>query len=155
MKFTLISFILFAVASSAPVRRQTGNVQTFTSALGGIAATPVEDSGNPDRPFQVKGDTFANINAALARSCDQQFNACANAANGGDPNLSVTQCSTQKDQCSASIQASSAAQGNAQEGGAGGASDGRNGNAGESNTDNADGSTGSSANVADDATSCS
>lgn len=96
MKSTIITFALFAVAFGAPVRRQTDNIQTFTSALGGIAATPVEDSGNPDRPFQVKGDTFANIGAALARSCDQQFNACANAANGGNSNLSVAQCSTQK-----------------------------------------------------------
>ncbi|KAF2628512.1 hypothetical protein BU25DRAFT_366321, partial [Macroventuria anomochaeta] len=89
-------------------------IQTLTSALGGIGTTLVEDSGNLDRPFQVKGDTFVNIGAALARSCDQQFNACANAASGGDATLSVAQCSTQKDQCSASIQASTAAtQGNA------------------------------------------
>ncbi|UPX17411.1 uncharacterized protein EKO05_0007768 [Ascochyta rabiei] len=96
MKFTIFTIAIFATAFGAPVRRQTGNVQTFTSALGGIAATPVEDSGNPSRPFQVKDDTFANIGAALARSCDQQFNACANAANEGDVTLSVAQCSTQK-----------------------------------------------------------
>ncbi|KAH6625338.1 hypothetical protein C7974DRAFT_337197 [Boeremia exigua] len=119
MKHTIITFALIVVAFGAPVRRQAGNAQTFTGALGGIAATPVEDSGNPDRPFQVKGDGFVNIGAALARSCDQQFNACANAANGGDANLSVAQCSTQKDQCSASIQASTAAaQGNNQAGSA-------------------------------------
>lgn len=96
MRSTLIAFALFAAVFGAPVRRQAGNVQTFTGALGGVAATPVEDSGNPDRPFQVKGVTFTNIGAALARSCDQQFNACANAANGGDENLSVAQCSAQK-----------------------------------------------------------
>lgn len=102
MKTTLIIASLLAAAFSAPTahpaaRRQAGgNFQTFSAALGGIAATPVVDSGNADRPFQVKGDTFVNIGAALARSCDQQFNACANAANGGDASLSVSACSTQQ-----------------------------------------------------------
>jgi hypothetical protein len=96
MIFSIITFALFAAALATPVRRQTGNIQTFTGALGGIAATPVQNSGNGNRPFQVKGDTFANIGAALARSCDQQFNACANAANGGDATLSVADCSSQK-----------------------------------------------------------
>jgi len=96
MKSMVIAFAIFTAAFGAPVRRQTGNAQTFTSALGGIAATPVQDSGNPDRPFQVKDATFTNIDAALARSCDRQFNACANAANGGDATLRVAQCSTQK-----------------------------------------------------------
>lgn len=85
-----------SLALAGPMRPRQNNLQTFTGALGGIEATPVEDSGNPDRPFQVKGDTFVNIGAALQRSCDQQFNACANAANGGDETLSVSACSTQK-----------------------------------------------------------
>jgi hypothetical protein len=102
MKSTLIIASLIAATLGAPTylptwRRQAGgNFQTFTGALGGIAATPVTDSGIANRQFQVKGDTFVNIGAALARSCDQQFNACANAANGGDAALSVTQCSAQK-----------------------------------------------------------
>lgn len=96
MKSTFIVFALFATAFGAPVRRQTGNAQAFTGALGGIAATPVENTGNPNRPFSVKGATFTTLGAALTRSCDQQFNACANAANGGDANLSVAQCSDQK-----------------------------------------------------------
>lgn len=96
MKSTIIAFALFAATFGAPVRRQTGNLQTFTGTLGGIAATPVQNSGDAKRPFQVKGDTFVNLSAALARSCDQQFNACANAANGGDQTLSLTQCNSQK-----------------------------------------------------------
>jgi hypothetical protein len=102
MKSTLIIASLVAAAFSAPTtlttqRRQAGgNLQTFTAALGGIAATPVENSGIANRPFQVKNDTFVNIAAALARSCDQQFNACANAANGGDATLSLTACSAQQ-----------------------------------------------------------
>ncbi|KAF2845625.1 hypothetical protein T440DRAFT_407557 [Plenodomus tracheiphilus IPT5] len=102
MKTTFIVASLFATAFSAPTlspaaRRQAGgNLQTFTAALGGIAATAVTNSGNANRPFQVKGDTFVNLGAALARSCDQQFNACANAANGGDATLSVSACSAQQ-----------------------------------------------------------
>jgi hypothetical protein len=102
MKSTFIVASLFTAAFSAPslspsARRQAGgNFQTFTAALGGIAATPITDSGITDRPFQVKDDTFVNIGAALQRSCDQQFNACANAANGGNATLSVSQCSAQK-----------------------------------------------------------
>lgn len=97
MKSTLIFTSLFAaLALSAPLVSRQSNFQTFTAALGGIAATPVTDSGNADRPFQVKGDTFVNAGAALQRSCDQQFNACANKANGGDKSLSVSQCSAQK-----------------------------------------------------------
>lgn len=102
MKSTLIFTSLFALAFSAPITTTSSlnirqaNFQTFTAALGGIAATPVTNSGNADRPFQVKGDTFVNAGAALQRSCDQQFNACANKANGGDKTLSVAQCSAQK-----------------------------------------------------------
>ncbi|KAF1936155.1 hypothetical protein EJ02DRAFT_438714 [Clathrospora elynae] len=135
MKTTIIIASLFAAAFSAPTlspyaRRQAGgNLQTFSAALGGIAATPVVDSGIADRPFQVKGDTFVNIGAALARSCDQQFNACANKANGGDKTLSVGQCSTQKDQCDATNQASTAvAQGNAGNAGVGNANGSANAN---------------------------
>lgn len=97
MKATLVTFTLFAATFGAPVRRQAGgNLQTFTGALGGIAATPVENTGDATRPFSVKGDTFVNLAGALTRSCDQQFNACANAANGGDATLSTDACTTQK-----------------------------------------------------------
>ncbi|KAH7132596.1 hypothetical protein B0J11DRAFT_503763 [Dendryphion nanum] len=99
---SFIAFSLFSLAFATPiVRRQNANAQPFTGALGGIAATPIVSSGNQARPFQVKGDTFVNVGAALQRSCDQQFNACANAANGGDKTLSVSACSDQKTQCSA------------------------------------------------------
>jgi hypothetical protein len=74
---------------------RAANLQTFTGSLGG-AATPVLDSGDAKRPFSVKGDTFVNLSAALQRSCDQQFNACANKANGGDKTISVADCTSQK-----------------------------------------------------------
>lgn len=92
---SLLSASLAAPLAQPIIRRQN-NLQPFTGALGGIAATPVTNSGDAKRPFQVKADTFVNIGAALQRSCDQQFNACANAANGGDATLSVSACSDQK-----------------------------------------------------------
>lgn len=96
MKFTTTLAVLatFAVTQARVVVRQA-NSQSFAGALGGVAATPVLDSGNADRPFDVKGDTFVNLDAALARSCDQQFNGCANLANGG-ADFSTAECQAQK-----------------------------------------------------------
>ncbi|WWD01745.1 hypothetical protein V866_008691 [Kwoniella sp. B9012] len=76
------------------------NLQTFSEALNGVAATPVINIGGT-RPFQVKGDTFVNAGAAFQRSCDQQFNGCANAANSGSGDASVAECLAQKDRCNA------------------------------------------------------
>ncbi|KAF2468557.1 uncharacterized protein BDR25DRAFT_373144 [Lindgomyces ingoldianus] len=105
MKFTTAFVVLATVAAANArllyARTPQANSQKFTGALGGIAATPVLDSGNADRPFSVKGDTFVNIGAALQRSCDQQFNACANAANAGAVDFSSSDCQDQKTQCSA------------------------------------------------------
>jgi hypothetical protein len=42
--------------------RQAGdgrlNLQTFTGALGGAAASAIIKSNDPERPFEVDGDTF-------------------------------------------------------------------------------------------------
>lgn len=99
MKFTTTLAILATVAFSQArilhVVRQD-NAQTFGGALGGVEATPVLDSGNEDRPFEVAGATFVNIGAALQRSCDQQFNGCANLANGGEGDFSTADCQAQK-----------------------------------------------------------
>jgi hypothetical protein len=40
--------------------RQQGrvNLQTFTGALGGARASAITNSGDPERPFEVDGDTF-------------------------------------------------------------------------------------------------
>ena len=94
----LLPFLAFAapVDPKTPFYPRADNLQTFTGALGGIAATPITNSGNVVRPFQVKADTFVNLAAAKQRSCDQQFNACANAANNGTAGLSVSACSTQQ-----------------------------------------------------------
>ncbi|KAF3048464.1 hypothetical protein E8E11_007631 [Didymella keratinophila] len=154
MKSTIIVFALFAATFGAPIRRQTGNLQTFTGALGGIAATPAQNSGDAKRPFQVKGDTFVNLSAALARSCDQQFNACANAANGGDQTLSTAQCTSQKDQCDAATSSGAAAQGSAQAGGANNANNGGNANAGTNSAANNNASAGADNAAVGNAASC-
>lgn len=93
---TAILALFLSVASARVLHVRQANSQSFTGALGGIAATPILDSGNAGRPFSVKGDTFVNIGAALQRSCDQQFNACANVANAGDAAFSTQQCAAQK-----------------------------------------------------------
>ena len=98
MKFTtstLVALNVAALANAAAINPRQNNLQTFTGSLGG-SATPVLNSGDAKRPFSVKGDTFVNLSAALQRSCDQQFNACSNKANGGDKTISVSACQNQK-----------------------------------------------------------
>ncbi|KAF2247903.1 hypothetical protein BU26DRAFT_505683 [Trematosphaeria pertusa] len=103
MKFTTTLALLstLALTNARVLYVRQANAQTFAGALGGVEATPVLDSGNADRPFDVAGDTFVNIGAALQRSCDQQFNGCANLANGGAADFSTSDCQAQKDECSA------------------------------------------------------
>lgn len=83
----------------------SNDLQTFTGAVG-AAADPITFSGNPDRPFDVAGSTFVNFGAAAARTCDRQFNACANAANGGQ-GVAFADCNTQKSACTAAQAATS------------------------------------------------
>ncbi|KAH7562404.1 hypothetical protein BM1_01924 [Bipolaris maydis] len=145
MKFTnaVVAFNVAALINALAISSRQNNIQTFTGALGGKAATPVLNSGNADRPFSVGGDTFVNAGAALQRSCDQQFNACANLANGGDASISVADCTTQKNQCTAQDTAGAAqAQGAAQAGGQN--NNAQNNNAQNNNAQNAD--TGNAAN---------
>jgi len=98
MKFTTTLLVLSAAAftNARALYARQANSQPFTGALGGVAATPILDSGDAKRPFSVKGDTFVNLGAALQRSCDQQFNACANLANGGQGDFSTAECQAQK-----------------------------------------------------------
>ncbi|ORY67312.1 uncharacterized protein BCR38DRAFT_482936 [Pseudomassariella vexata] len=81
-------------------RTGTGSRQ----AIGGITAPAVEDSGNPDRPFSVNGNTFVNKSAAIERACAIQNNACADAVNGGKvTGFSVSDCFAQISTCEASL----------------------------------------------------
>jgi hypothetical protein len=93
---TIVALNVAALTNALAIAPRQNNVQTFSGALGGAEATPVLQTGDANRPFSVKDATFANLGAALQRSCDQQFNACANLANGGDETLSVAQCQAQK-----------------------------------------------------------
>ncbi|KAG6866288.1 hypothetical protein C0991_006384 [Blastosporella zonata] len=96
-----------ASSSSAPAATitaapTTGNLQTFTGALGAQAAPAVTAGG---RGFIVSGsDSFLNVASALGRSCDIQHNLCANFANsaaGRSAGLTVGQCDSQNTACHA------------------------------------------------------
>ncbi|KDQ24717.1 hypothetical protein PLEOSDRAFT_1047638 [Pleurotus ostreatus PC15] len=78
-----------------------GNLQTFSGALGGVEAPPVNDAGNGR--FQVQGNTFNNRQDALTRSCDIQVNDCSNAANasGNQGDFTVANCGAQGNRCRA------------------------------------------------------
>jgi hypothetical protein len=48
----------------------------------------------------VNGNTFVNKSTAVQRSCDIQFNACANAFNSGSATgFNLGDCQTQEDEC--------------------------------------------------------
>jgi len=96
---TILALAVAATSTSATVLPRQANSQSFNGALGGVAATPVLDSGNAARPFSVRGDTFTDLASALQRSCDQQFNGCANVANAGNATFSTDECSEQKSEC--------------------------------------------------------
>ncbi|KAF7365278.1 hypothetical protein MVEN_00399600 [Mycena venus] len=89
-----------AASSSSGASSASGNVQTFTGALGGLAAPPVTAGGS--KGFVVDGSEFINEAGALGRSCDVQHNLCANAANSGG-GFSVSDCDTQNNACHAAI----------------------------------------------------
>ncbi|SPQ19615.1 f587c4b2-5b37-4028-a1a5-ad56ecb54262 [Thermothielavioides terrestris] len=89
--------------------RQQGrvNLQAFTGALGGAKAPAITNSGDPQRPFEVDGDTFTDFESASNRACDNQKNVCADIANNGTGSFTVGDCDQQNQQCKSA--ASSAA----------------------------------------------
>ncbi|KAI1429937.1 hypothetical protein F5Y12DRAFT_709479 [Xylaria sp. FL1777] len=74
------------------------DVNAFTGAVG-ADPIPVINDPTSDRPFSVNGATFLNAGAAIQRACDVQKNACANAANSGSSDLSVSDCDAQQQAC--------------------------------------------------------
>ncbi|KAF2692266.1 hypothetical protein K458DRAFT_398569 [Lentithecium fluviatile CBS 122367] len=86
--------------------RQTANLQSFTNALGGFAASPITNSGDAKRPFRVDGDTFTDFASAAQRSCDNQFQKCSQNANsqGNKGDLTVGDCDGQKNECNSAQQ---------------------------------------------------
>ncbi|KAL2198666.1 hypothetical protein P885DRAFT_59219 [Corynascus similis CBS 632.67] len=75
-------FRMGAILSRQQDQGQT-NLQVFSGALGGAGAPAITNSGDPDRPFQVEGDTFPDYESAANRACDNQKNACADVVNNG------------------------------------------------------------------------
>ncbi|KNE64760.1 hypothetical protein AMAG_10108 [Allomyces macrogynus ATCC 38327] len=115
-----------AAPTEAPNAPSTGgssgsNVQTFTGALFGKPAPPVNFVGGT-RPFQVivggklNGD-FLQAGAALGRSCDVQHNQCANEVNSQRVKGSVGQCDQQNNECHAAIAQGQASAAKLQQGG--------------------------------------
>ncbi|KAL1836659.1 hypothetical protein VTJ49DRAFT_4809 [Mycothermus thermophilus] len=94
-------------AAGVLLPRQNGRVslQTFTGALGGAPASAIVKSDDPERPFEVDGDTFNDFEAAANRACDNQKNVCANLANNGTGNFKVGDCDLQNDQCKTAARA--------------------------------------------------
>jgi hypothetical protein len=92
--FTLPLFLTLASARNIHIRQTADNLQTFTGTLG-ASADAITFSGDTTRPFLVNGNTFVNFAAAAQRTCDIQFNACADAANSGAA-FSVNDCQTQE-----------------------------------------------------------
>lgn len=88
--------------SSSTASASSSSTGSSVSALGGITAPAVTKSGDSTRPFSVNGNTFVNEAGALQRSCDIQFNACADAVNGGIANgFNLSDCQTQENTCRA------------------------------------------------------
>ncbi|KJA19472.1 hypothetical protein HYPSUDRAFT_56606 [Hypholoma sublateritium FD-334 SS-4] len=88
------------VPASTTATATAGNLQTFTGALGNVAAPAVTALGNGQ--FQVAGNSaFNSQQSAITRSCDVQNNQCANAANasGNKNGLTVSACNAQQATC--------------------------------------------------------
>ncbi|KAF2117840.1 hypothetical protein BDV96DRAFT_611488 [Lophiotrema nucula] len=83
--------------------RQVSDLQTFKDDLGGQQASPITNSGDPKRPFEVDGNSFTDFQTASQRTCDNQANACSQAANaaGNKGDLTVSKCDAQKERCNA------------------------------------------------------
>ncbi|KAK4165758.1 hypothetical protein QBC43DRAFT_315104 [Cladorrhinum sp. PSN259] len=87
--------------------RQLSNLQSFSGALGGERASDILNSGDPDRPFEVDGDTFRDYDTAANRACDNQKNRCAEIANnsGSARQFSVNDCDRQSEACKSTASA--------------------------------------------------
>lgn len=48
----------FRMAVLAPRQATPTNLQVFSGSIGGVRASAITNTGDPDRPFGVDGDTF-------------------------------------------------------------------------------------------------
>jgi transcription initiation factor TFIID subunit 15 len=88
-----------AATAASGASAGASSVTVKSGSLGGSAPL-VTASGNADRPFEVNGNTFVAAANAVERSCDIQFNTCADLANSGKLNgKTVSDCTTQKASC--------------------------------------------------------
>ncbi|KAH6628561.1 hypothetical protein F5144DRAFT_594543 [Chaetomium tenue] len=85
-----------------PRQQSRTNLQVFSGALGGTGASAITNSGDPERPFEVDGDTFRDYDTAANRACDNQKNACADIANNRGGAFEVGDCDQQTEQCKSS-----------------------------------------------------
>ncbi|GKT92518.1 neurofilament medium polypeptide protein [Colletotrichum tofieldiae] len=76
-------------------RQDSQNLQTFDGDVGGVKASAITKSSNPERPFEVDGDTFPDFTTAANRACDNQKNKCSQAANNGPQKFEVSECDKQ------------------------------------------------------------
>ncbi|KAF7966535.1 hypothetical protein HWV62_38060 [Athelia sp. TMB] len=101
-KAAIISSVVTSAAAASSTAAASGsNLQTFTGALGGVAAPAVTASGSQ---FQVAGnDLFNDVAAAVERSCSVQNNKCSDAANasGNANGFTVSACGAQETACNA------------------------------------------------------
>lgn len=89
-----------STSSAAPAASTSAAASTSSSGSLGGAAPAITNSGDSTRPFEVNGNTFVNQAAAVQRSCDIQFNACADAFNSGKLSGStLADCSAQETTC--------------------------------------------------------
>ncbi|RYP02875.1 hypothetical protein DL764_005531 [Monosporascus ibericus] len=84
-----------------PRQSSSFNLQAFTGALGGFSAPAISQSPDPERPFEVDGDTFTDYQSAVNRACDNQKNECARAANANRDavEFAVSDCDRQNNEC--------------------------------------------------------
>ncbi|OGM41402.1 hypothetical protein ABOM_010039 [Aspergillus bombycis] len=86
-----------------------GKRQTFTGTLGG-SAPAVTNTGDPERPYGVDGDTFTDYESAASRSCNNQFNSCQKIANTDQTSsFSLQDCQDQLNSCMSTVSSTSVA----------------------------------------------
>jgi hypothetical protein len=59
----------FSMGVLLPRQQSRTNLQAFTGALGGATAPGITNSDDPQRPFEVDGDTFVCIPLPCALPC--------------------------------------------------------------------------------------
>ncbi|KAK3310274.1 uncharacterized protein B0T15DRAFT_31637 [Chaetomium strumarium] len=89
----------FSMGVLLPRQQSRTNLQAFTGALGGATAPSITNSNDPQRPFEVDGDTFTDYESAANRACDNQKNVCADMANNGTGSFKVGDCDRQNESC--------------------------------------------------------